>query len=391
MAESVFASLLHTLDHGSVAQIASSLGESEQSVSRGLESSIAATLGALIHKGDDPSTLRRILDLAPSSEEQPSWGQMATLSAPDSTWMNTGRQLLSNIFGPTEGPLTDALSAESGVGSGTAKTLLAMGASMVAAFLARKVRREDLSMGEMGAILQRESTTVHNAMPVGLSDVLWPRAMAAGTTYASPVLTQRVHTENRSAAWIGAASLAALGLAGYWIWANAHRPRINIYEFSGTANRMADEASRTSDYVDRQLPDGATVSVPARGVESQLLNAITGSRTESWIDFNTLNFDTGSPVLGPGSNRELDNIAAIMKAYPNVDLRIAGYTDTLGTPENNLRLSWGRAEAVKTELVNRGVNADRLITQGFGAAPQNDDTLTGRANNRRVSLQVIQQ
>ena len=160
---------------------------------------------------------------------------------------------------------------------------------------------------------------------------------------------------------------------------------------TGTANRLVDQSAHLGGSVTRRLPNDVQLNIPAGGVESQLLNAINGARANSWIDFNNLNFDTGSSFLGPGSTHELDNIAAILKAYPDVDLRIAGYTDTVGSLGNNLKLSWSRAEAVKTELVNRGVNGDRLTTEGFGEVTSDNDTAVGRANNRRVSLQVTQQ
>ena len=62
MPESLFASLLHTFDRSGISQIAGTLGESEQGVSRGIESSMASVLGAMAGKSEDPGALRRMLD-----------------------------------------------------------------------------------------------------------------------------------------------------------------------------------------------------------------------------------------------------------------------------------------------------------------------------------------
>ena len=73
MARSLFDSLLGTLDRRSIGEMAGALGESEQSVSRGMESSIAVILAALIGKSQDTSELAKILDLAPAAYGDVTW------------------------------------------------------------------------------------------------------------------------------------------------------------------------------------------------------------------------------------------------------------------------------------------------------------------------------
>ena len=84
----------------------------------------------------------------------------------------------------------------------------------------------------------------------------------------------------------------------------------------------------------------------------------------------------------------LSDIAVTLKNNPTWTLQINGYTDSIGKPAYNKKLSAQRAAAVKTALVKRGIGADRLQTSGFGAEkPKGDNaTLQGRALNRRVEL-----
>jgi outer membrane protein OmpA-like peptidoglycan-associated protein len=67
------------------------------------------------------------------------------------------------------------------------------------------------------------------------------------------------------------------------------------------------------------------------------------------------------------------------------------HTDSIGTEENNLKLSQYRAQAVVDYLVSKGVEKDRLLPEGYGenapAASNADET--GRARNRRVSFAII--
>ena len=69
-------------------------------------------------------------------------------------------------------------------------------------------------------------------------------------------------------------------------------------------------------------------------------------------------------------------------------LEITGHTDSIGEPGYNVQLSKRRAESVKADLIRRGVAANRLSTDGVGAAEPKatNKTLQGRAINRRVEL-----
>jgi K(+)-stimulated pyrophosphate-energized sodium pump len=163
----------------------------------------------------------------------------------------------------------------------------------------------------------------------------------------------------------------------------------------GEANRMADEGVGMGPLVKRTLPNRVNINVPVNGVESQLLGVIEGTNPAgrtTWLDFDRLTFDSGSSVLRVNSSEQLDNVAAILKAYPNVKLLLTGYTDSVGNPATNMALSRARAEAVKNELVFRGIAPDRLTTKGYGEQSSTADNSTagGRARNRRVSLQVTQ-
>lgn len=99
-------------------------------------------------------------------------------------------------------------------------------------------------------------------------------------------------------------------------------------------------------------------------------------------------FETGSTALTRGAYPILDGIAAALVEHPNVRVEVAGYTDDVGSPGANVRLSQLRADAVRAYLVNRGVGAGRLSARGFGPATPvaSNTTAAGRAQNRRIEL-----
>jgi len=104
-------------------------------------------------------------------------------------------------------------------------------------------------------------------------------------------------------------------------------------------------------------------------------------------------FDTGKTTVKPASFSLLDEVAAVMKAHPEVKkVVIEGHTDNKGSKAKNLKLSRGRAEAVRTYLVDKGVEPDRLEAKGVGASRPIADNATpaGREDNRRVEFAIPQ-
>ena len=71
---------------------------------------------------------------------------------------------------------------------------------------------------------------------------------------------------------------------------------------------------------------------------------------KTWFTFDGLEFETGSAKLKASSQERLKQIAAVLKAYPAVTIKVGGYTDNVGDPQTNLRISGERAKATLQEL-----------------------------------------
>ena len=99
-------------------------------------------------------------------------------------------------------------------------------------------------------------------------------------------------------------------------------------------------------------------------------------------------FDTGSDVLKPGADAEINRVAQFLQGQSSIKLRIEGYTDSTGASSYNEALSRRRAEAVYQALVSRGVDAARLqaVGRGMELPLATNDTAAGRQLNRRVEL-----
>ena len=102
-------------------------------------------------------------------------------------------------------------------------------------------------------------------------------------------------------------------------------------------------------------------------------------------------FDTGKAVLKPEGKAKLDDLAGKVKGI-NLEVIIAvGHTDSVGGDAYNQKLSVKRAEAVKAYLVSKGIEKNRVYTEGKGEKQPVADNKTkeGKAKNRRVEIEVV--
>ncbi len=102
-------------------------------------------------------------------------------------------------------------------------------------------------------------------------------------------------------------------------------------------------------------------------------------------------FDFDKAVLKPEGKAKLDDLAQKVKAI-NLEVIIAvGHTDSVGTDAYNQKLSIRRSEAVKAYLVSKGIEKNRVYTEGKGEKQPVADNKTkeGRAKNRRVEIEVV--
>ena len=102
-------------------------------------------------------------------------------------------------------------------------------------------------------------------------------------------------------------------------------------------------------------------------------------------------FDFDKSALKPEGKAKLDDLVGKLKAV-NLEVIIAiGHTDSIGSNAYNQKLSVRRANAVKAYLVSKGIEANRIYTEGKGETQPvaSNKTKEGRAKNRRVEIEVV--
>ncbi|WP_054850831.1 OmpA family protein [Olleya sp. ITB9] len=164
-----------------------------------------------------------------------------------------------------------------------------------------------------------------------------------------------------------------------------------IVDASGNVVNAFGEA--IGNFFSSDLPNGTKLSIPEGGFEDNFLSYIKDGKMEAgkYYAFDRLYFNTGSSSLDANSMNQIENVAAIMKAYPNVKVLFRGHTDNTGSVAGNNKLSASRALSVKNKLVEMGVATARIDTKGMGSVEPIADNATaeGRAKNRRIDVSIV--
>ena len=109
------------------------------------------------------------------------------------------------------------------------------------------------------------------------------------------------------------------------------------------------------------------------------------------IVLNNVFYETDSYALKKESEIELNKVVQFLRMNPGIRIEISGYTDNVGETAYNQVLSENRAKTVANYLIAASVNAQRIVSKGYGTGNPvtSNDTEKGRAQNRRTELKII--
>ena len=360
----------------------------------------------------------------------------------------------SLVFGSQQGHVESMVSQQAGVSTAAAGGLLKMAPALVLGYFSKLHGAGGLSPGTLGNLLKSEAPSLSSYIPAGLfggaaatagtaadrtgdriSDVagrvgdrvseaadrvgdrvseaagrtgervsegvyrVGERVGAGETRYAAHA--ERPPGPTTRGLWgvlaaiAGVLLLGLLTVRGIHVRQAANRPVNSPARMAGPVSNIHGRLPGAPFEVVR-LPDGTQINVPSNGVEVRLVEYLQGNEGAgggtAGLDFDRLLFDTNSATLQPSSSEQLNNIAAILRAYPTAKIQLRGYTDNTGEASQNLQLSQERADTVSAELAKRGIDPSRLTATGYGQdqAVADNSTEEGRQKNRRISIRVAE-
>ena len=368
--------------------------------------------------------------------------------------LNSGGGILDMLLGDKMGGIVDMIAKVSGMKSGSTSSLLKMAAPFLLGMIGKQIKGKGVS-GLMD-LLMGQKEHVAKAMPSGMGSLLGlanfgdiaggVKNMAGAATGAAAGAARGATNVAGNAArgaanvagnaagaatgaaksglgWLkGAIPLLLLAAAAWYFLMGPGASKVadaanaavettanaagavadgaanaagavadGAANAAGAVADMATEAFGQVDEAAKSALDKMTFTAGSAG--SQMMDYIKGGfKGDGTFQFNNLNFATGSAELSGDSAKEVDNLAAILKAYPGVKIEVQGHTDNTGDAGKNKTLSQMRAVAVQARLMGKGgIAADRIKAVGYGdAMPKADNgTAEGRAQNRRIEVKLV--
>ena len=375
-----------------------------------INAALPVVLGGLVSKTSDPKGANEIFDMVKGLDGSnlPDIGNILGGGPKTDDFISAGSGFVNSIFGNQTDSVNQYVAKESGLSVGSLAKFLPIIGSVVMAFLGKESKSKGLSSGvAMAGMLAGLLPTLKGLIPTGFLNSLGLSNLAGETKTAVKHTAKEVEDEARGG--LGKILLPLLGIAAllaliYLFGKGCGKETTVTTVKKDTVQKVVKKDTMTSNmprewialgkFAIFKLISGDTINIPELGIERKLIGFITDSSKvvdkETWFSFDRILFETDKATLRPESMDQIKSIAAILKAYPNVELKIGGYTDNTGEAKHNQQLSTERANAVMNAIVGMGIPSARLKAEGYGSQYPVADNSTeeGRAKNRRIDVRV---
>lgn len=388
-----------------VSQAAAQFGESESGISKAIGGLLPAVVGGLANNSDNPGVLDAITNASSS-------GILGNLLG-DSSNNSVISNLISTIFGDKLSGLVNSIATFAGISNNSSSSLLNLVTGATVGSIGKYAADNNLDQSGISSLLNDQKGIVSSLLPAGLSlaslnigdwakgykfdndnDAIKtpvaeePKVDVTRSTTPTETYTQG-NNEGGGSIWKWLLPLLLLIAAGYFIWKQCEKKNTttttstadstNVTTDSTATVTSSDTTVTTVTKVDENIDlNGTALKGYKGGMEDQMISFLKSdgyknaanddALKDKWYDFDHVNFKIGSAdQLEAGSEGQLQNLVAILKAFPDAKIKIGGYTDKTGDEAKNLKLSADRANFIKTWLGKQGVGAQVIAADGYGS------------------------
>lgn len=411
-----------------VSQAASQFGESESGISKAIGGLLPAIVGGLANNSDNPGVLDAITNASSS-------GILGNLIGGASS-SPVISNLLTSIFGDKISGIVNAIATYAGISNNSSSSLLNLVTGATVGSIGKYAADNNLDKSGISSLLGEQKGIVSSLLPAGLSLASlnlgsWfgggtttshaeaapkpePKIEVTRSTTSAGTNPDRNNNEGGGSIWKWLLPLLLLIAAAYFLWKQCDKKQTT------TTTTTTDSTGSTADTAATITPadTSASTATPVTktdenidlngvmlkgykgGMEDQMITflksgdyknaADDAALKDKWYDFDHVNFKMGSSTeLEAGSQGQLDNLVAILKAFPDAKIKIGGYTDKTGNEASNVKLSKARAEFIKAALAKAGVGTQVLEAEGYGSKFATVDAKASdaeRAADRKMSV-----
>ncbi len=346
-----------------IQKFSEALGEPAEKIRTGLKAVIPALLMGIVTKGSTPEGAQSLTQMAKRTPTPTTDVNPAEIDA--------GTQTADQIFDGNLNSTASKLGASTGLSSLSVTKMMGLATPILMGVLGSKIQKDGLNSSGLMSFLSQQKATL---------GVLMPDALSARFSNATEGVDISLLKTSPSRSWMGVGLIALVAiLAGLWV-------------FSRNQNTPIIRDSSPVAVTDTGMVPASEALPQSLDTLENFLAAPVASELPKRFRFENLHFEAGTTTLITGSEVELGQIASALMAHPQARARLEAFTDSDGQPEMNRVLSQRRAEAVRDQLIARGIAANQVEAVGLG--DQNpvasNESEEGKAMNRRVEFIITE-
>jgi OOP family OmpA-OmpF porin len=387
-----------------IQSVASQLSEDRTMTASALSAAVPSALTALSDVASSDTGARHLKDVIDEKrrdEEQGIDDDNSLFPTRHTAAGAHAASLIEDELGPRSSSIAAAVASATGVKATSAQKLMGGVATVAVAALAKSSR--GLGAGAIQRMFREQRDQWVSKLPGPVASLFnghtRPVVIPIERGYEERVVTgpaiRELEAPRRN--WMIPLILVVLGLLAIPVLRGMRRPQLPAAPEKprATAPVPAERAPALKPPLEgtpAPTPSASAPVAPEPGTIQDMAAYLSGSgeTTPHAFSPSPLNFAFGSARPTNESMKTLDEIATLLKAHPSATIRVESHTDAVGDQEANLNLSQARAESIKNELVDRGVDRARIETAGMGQnlPAASNDTPEGRARNRRSEIVV---
>lgn len=425
-----------------LSKLSSQTGESESAISKGLGVSIPTILGGLLGKSQEGglgAMLSKVTDLMGGSTADAVshenslidvvknlfGGNWSTIIAAIASYAGLNSSSVNSLFGASAFSIFDHFKQTSGLEENSINSLLQSNKSAISSALPTGLNWSALGLGGIGLGLSDTLDGIGENIKETFNDVKenieekWDQTKDAvenkyedvketvSNTYDSAKDRVENYSTNNDnggggSIWKYIIPIIIIGALTYFLFKNCSKDKDTTTTTTENVDTLNTTTTTTTTRVTKEIVinDQVKLSGYSDGIEDQLVAFLNKGEyktmtedqlKEKWFNFDDLNFEHGTANVLPESQKQLDNIAQILTAYPNVKVKIGGYTDKTGDESINKKVSNERALAVKKFLDDKGLGKQVVGAEGYGsefAVHPADASEELRVTDRKVALSI---
>lgn len=398
----------HPLNPELISEAAIQLGESESNVSKALGSLFPAVLGVFAQHSKQDDVINALLETSSLD-----FSENLLEKANNNTEIEN---IISKILGEKSEHILSHVSEYANINKSSAENLLKIATAATLQGIKKCAHENGLDDQGILSKLAENRCLIPALLPAGMSleqlglenllekNTETPVETSTSITHKTKEEVKILNQENseKSSFWKWLLPLLILGIVVWFLWNQLIQKEILKTETSTENITKIPEPIPADSLSDAQKKiefKGNSLQVVSDGLEDRMITFLKADNYKNakdddalkstWYEFDQVNFASGKSDQLTSGIEQIANLIKILKAYPEVKIKIGAYTDKSGTEAENLALSQSRANFIKNELTKAGLEKQIVNAEGYGskfATLPATATEEERAIDRKIAL-----